>query len=104
MADLNSEIHRAGEARQILDSPMFLAARTAIEAQLAQARRTVPIKDTDMHTRLILMDQLWGSLLNYFEQIALTGKMADIQLREEAERKSFVEQGLAMFRQRGRNY
>ena len=90
--DLQTEVARAGEARQILDSALFQAAKAAIEERLLQARRSVPIKDTDMHTRLILMDQLWGSLLDYFEQIALSGKMADIQLRQAAERQSLIDQ------------
>ncbi len=101
--DLQTEIQRAGEARQILDSAMWQAAKATIESQLSQARRNVPIKDQDMHTRLILMDQLWGSLLAYFEQIALTGKMADIQLRQEEERRSMFQEGVAMFRKLGRN-
>lgn len=101
--DLQTEIQRAGEARQILDSPLFQAAKAAIEERLLQARRAVPIKDTDMHTRLILMDQLWGSLLDYFEQIALSGKMADIQLRDAEARQTLAQQGIAMFRRFGRN-
>lgn len=102
--NLETEVHRAGEARQILDSPMWIAAKADIETHLSNARRTVPLKDTDMHTRLILMEQLWGSLIGYFENIAMTGKMADIQLREAAERKSLIDRGIALFRAQGRNF
>lgn len=100
--DLNSEVHRAGEARQILDSPMFQAAKTNMEAQLAQVRRSVPISDTDMHTRVILMEQLYANFISYFEQIAQTGRMAEIQLRQEEEKRSMLERGIAMFRTQGR--
>lgn len=102
MIDLNSEVHRAGEARQVLESPVFQAAKAHLEGQLAELRKAAPIRDSDIHTRLILMEQLWISLLNYFEQIAQTGRMAEIQLRQEEERKSLIERGIAMFRTHGR--
>ena len=100
---LEEEIRRAGEARQVLDAPMFVAARKDIEAQLAQLRRTVPIRETEMHTRLILMEQLWSNLLGYFEQIAQTGKMAELQIEERRQQQSMLERGLAIFRTGGRN-
>ena len=100
---LEEELRRAGEARQVLDAPIFQAARQDIEAQLAQLRRTVPIRETEMHTRLILMEQLWSNLLGYFEQIAQTGKMAEIQMEERRKQQSLVEKGLAIFRTGGRN-
>ena len=97
------EIVRAGEARQILDAPIFQAARAHIEEQLSMARRSVPIRETEMHTRLILMEQLWANLLGYFEQLAQTGKMAEIQIAERQRQQSLIERGLAVFRTSGRN-
>ena len=99
----NQELLRAREAQQLLDSALFQEARKSIEGQLATIRRTVPLKDTDMHTRVIIMGQLWDSLLGYFEQLALTGKMAEMQLREEEQRRGLIERGIAMFRTGGRN-
>ena len=101
--DLQIEIQRAGEARQILDSTMFQDAKMTIEGQMAHARRAVPLKDTDMHTRLILMEQLWSSLLGYLEQIAVTGRMAEMQLRAEEERRSLLDAGVSWYRKMGRN-
>jgi len=97
------ELHRAREAQQLLDSDLFQAARKNLEDQLATIRRTVPIRDTDMHTRIILMGQLWENLVGYFEQLALTGKLAEIQLREKEQHRSIFERGVAMFRTSGRN-
>ena len=97
------EIIRAGEARQILDAPVFQAAKAYIEEQLSTARRSVPIRETEMHTRLILMEQLWSNLLGYFEQLAQTGKMAEIQIAERKHQQSMIERGLAVFRTGGRN-
>jgi hypothetical protein len=97
------EVIRAGEARQILDMPIFKAARANLETQMAAARRAAPIKDADMHTRLILLEQLTANFFEYFEQIAVTGKMAEITLRQAEERRSFLDHGLALFKARGRN-
>ena len=99
----NQELLRAREAQQLLDSALFQEMRKSIEDQLATIRRTVPLRDTDMHTRVILMGQLWDNLTGYFEQLALTGKMAEMKLREEEERRSLMQRGLAMFRTSGRN-
>jgi len=97
------ELRKAAEAEQILNSVIFQEAIANIGEQLATVRRTVPIKDQDMHTRLILMEQLWGNLLGFFQQLAQTGKMAQIQLREQERQRSLIEQGIAMFRGSGRN-
>ena len=101
--DLKSEVIRAGEARQILEAPIFVAARKNLEEQLASLRRASPIRDTDMHTRLVLMEQLMGSFFAYFEQLAQTGRMAEMQLRQEEEKRSALDRGLAWFRTSGRN-
>ncbi len=97
------ELIRAREARQLLDSALFQDARRNLEEQLAAVRRTVPIRDTDMHTRVILMGQLWDNLVGYLEQWAQTGKFAELQLREKEQQRGLMERGLAMFRTSGRN-
>ena len=100
---IQRQIQRAGEARQILDSRLFQEARADIESTLASLRRSVSITSTDAHTRIILMDQLWGRLVDYFEQIAQTGKLASLQVEQEQRKRSLMEQGLAIFRTSGRN-
>lgn len=86
----------------MIDSALFQEARRSVESQLAQRRRDVPIADSGMHTRLILMEQLAESFFGFFEQLAQTGKMEEMRLIEEQRRKNLLEQGLAMFRARGR--
>jgi len=100
---LEDELRKAAEAKQVLEAPIFIAARANLEAQLAEARRVVPIRETEMHTRLILMEQLAQRFFGYFEQIAQTGKMAQIQLEKSREQQSMLERGIAMFRTSGRN-
>ena len=55
MTTEEQQLQRAGEARQILESPIFQDARKDLESQLAQLRRQVPIGQTEMHTKLIMM-------------------------------------------------
>lgn len=74
------ELIRAGHAREVLDSPIFKEACERIEDSLADQRRRVPMRETDMHTRLILTEQLWGNLRDYLEQIAQTGKFAEFEI------------------------
>lgn len=96
------QIQRAGEARQILDSRMFQEARADIEGTLASLRRSVHISQTDMHTRIILMEQLWARLLDYFEQIGQTGKMAQLNLEEIKKQRESWLQRLREFTTTGR--
>ena len=87
----------------MLNSQLWQDAKADLEGKLAQLRRTVPISSTDMHTRLILMEQIKEQFFGYFEQLALTGRMAEIQMEQEKKRRSLLEQGIAMFRTGGRN-
>jgi hypothetical protein len=97
------EVQRAGEARQIIQSPIFIQAKEHLIGQLRESRRMVPMTATDMHTRLILAEQVMGYLFDFFDQIAQTGQLADMRLQEEERRRSLMEQGVAMFRKMGRN-
>lgn len=85
------ELVRAGEAKQLLDNRMFQEACTRIADSLADQRRRVPVRDTDMHTRLIITEQLWGNIKDWLEQTAQTGRFAEVQIqqREAAKRGLF---------------
>lgn len=74
------ELIRAGQAREVLDSTVFREACERIEESLAEQRRRVPMRETDMHTRLILTEQLWSNLKDYLEQTAQTGKFAEFEI------------------------
>lgn len=100
---LEEEMRRAGSARQVIDSEIFQEARKYLESQLANLRRGVPLRDTDMHTRLILMEQLSNQFFEFFDQLAQTGRMAELHLEEVRRQQSLVERGLSIFRTGGRN-
>jgi len=74
------ELARAGAARQLLDDPLFIEACKRIEEGLSSQRRSVPMRDSEMHTRLILAEQIWGNLKDYLEQTAQTGKFAEFEI------------------------
>lgn len=77
------ELTRGGEAARLLDSNLWKEMRASIEATLAANRRSVPLNQTDMHTRLIITEQLWGNILDWFQEVADTGRMAEIQIQQQ---------------------
>lgn len=84
------EVVRAGQAREVLENPMFREAVAFIEEGLKSQRRAIPLRETEMHTKLIVTEQLWENLKDWLEQTAQTGQLAQLQI---AEKKRF-----AMFR------
>src|ERR1700761_7466783 len=95
------ELRRAGDAKSVMESAIFQEAKKHLEDQLSALRRVVPIRDTEMHTRLILMEQLCGQFFGFFELLAQTGRMAEMHLEEQRQRQSLLERGVAMFRSSG---
>lgn len=85
------ELVRAGEAKQLLGSRIFLEACRRVEEGLAEQRKRVPVRDTDMHTRLIITEQLWASITDWLKLTAETGRFADFEIkqREAAKRGLF---------------
>lgn len=82
---LESEVARGGEAQRLMDSQMFKDMCANIQSQLSAQRRAVPLNATDTHTKLIITEQLWGKILDYFQEIADTGKFAAVQIANRPE-------------------
>lgn len=80
------EIVRAGQAAELLDLPIMKEAIRHIEQGLAAQRRKVPMMESEMHSRLILTEQLWNNLLAYIGQVVETGKMAQFQVEARKKR------------------
>lgn len=79
---------RAMDAERILREPIFVEACNALDRELRTLRERVPIRDTDMHTRLILAEQMHGKVLDYLRAVMSGGDAAQIILRE---RESFMD-------------
>jgi hypothetical protein len=90
------ELERAEEAKRLLAAPIFAEACNRIDAELRVLREGVPISDSDMHTRLILMEQLWGKLLDHLRAVMESGDYARAQLKL---RESFTERAVNAIRQ-----
>jgi hypothetical protein len=99
----DEELRRAREAESLMNSPLFVEARQSLERQLTSLRRDVNIHATEMHTRLILMEQLSAKFFSFFEQALQTGKMAQVRLQDDARRRTLQERAVDMFRRQGRN-
>jgi hypothetical protein len=84
----DDEIARGGEAAQVLDSAVFLAARKHVAEGIERQMKLVPLSDQTMHTRLILALQVWDSLEKYLEQIKQTGEIAQFTIKQEEERRA----------------
>lgn len=90
------EIMRARTAQTVLDNEIFKEACQRIEEGLAGQRQRVPMRETEMHTRLILTEQLWVQLKDYIQQVADTGQFAQFELdRREQHGKSLMERILS---------
>lgn len=86
------EVERAERAQQILDNEIFKEACQRIEEGLAGQRQRVPVGEVEMHTKLIITEQLWVQLRDWIQQTADTGKFAKFEIEErEARQKTLLE-------------
>lgn len=97
------DLRAAGDAHHVLDNPVFQKARAELYEKLRQARKSAPITASDVHAKLIIMEQLADQFFDYFELVLQTGKLAQAHLDEESTQQSLKERGLALFRTLGRN-
>lgn len=76
------EVRRGQEARIVLDNRIFIEACNKLDAELRLLRERVPMGDTEMHTRIILAEQMHAKVLDYLTAVMSSGEAADLQLRE----------------------
>lgn len=101
--NVEQELQRAREAQRWLDDPTFKAAREDVYAQLKAARIAAPTTDTILHSRLILMEQMADRFFGFFQQIADTGKFAQLHLDDVERRQKGLRERLASYAMFGRN-
>lgn len=82
MADLQQERIRGADARNLLDNPLLKEAFKAAEDSILEQMDDVSMRDTDMHTRLILARKVLNSVKRYIERVVETGQLADLQVNE----------------------
>ena len=86
---LEDEVRRGNEAKMLINHDLYKEAWQAYADALTSKRRQIPMKDTEMHTRLILAEQVMHAVKGWFEDTVTTGKMAEVQLKQGEEKKRF---------------
>lgn len=79
---LEREARDAGEVKSLLDNKYLKEAFGAAEKSILEQMDEVSLRDTDMHTRLILARKTLFAVKHYLESMIQTGEMANLQLRE----------------------
>jgi hypothetical protein len=75
------DINRSAEAERVLVTPVFKEACNRIDAEFRMQRERVPLNDSDMHTRLVIAEQLWGKMLDHLRSLMMKGAYAKEQLK-----------------------
>jgi hypothetical protein len=97
------ELQRAREAQSLMDHALFQQAREDLYGKLQSLRRVASPTQTDLHTKLILMEQLADQFFGFFEQIGQTGLFAkDFMDQTEKRNRGFAER-LSQYVAFGRN-
>lgn len=69
-------------ARQLLTNKQFKLAWQAAENSILSQMADVQMRDTEMHTRLIMALQILHNVRHHIETVLQTGEMAEIQLNQ----------------------
>jgi glutamine synthetase adenylyltransferase len=109
MTDLQAKtpeqkIREAGDARHVIDNPVFQAAKKEIYDKLRQVRRTVSTNiNPEQIADLVRVEQVADQFFDYFELVLQSGWMAEAHLEQDRAQAGLKERGLALFRTIGRN-
>jgi len=83
------DITRADFARQILDNPLFKEAFAALDADLARQRQAVKITDTELHTKLIVCEQVLSRFRDVLTRAIQDGDVAQMRIELENKKNAF---------------
>jgi hypothetical protein len=81
------EVIRAGQAKDVLRSNIFLEAKQSIHDGIDAQMLSVATADTNMHTKLIIAKQLWAAIETYLDQLVTSGQMAQFKINEDEKRE-----------------
>lgn len=98
---LEEKIRRANEAQALLNNPLLKEAFDGVRDGLQRQREAVKLRDTEMHTLLILAEQNLSNLERYLRGLIEAGKMADFNLRQQ---KAWHERAVGAVRDRFSRY
>jgi len=81
---LDEEERRGFEAERVLNEPLLKEAFEKVEARLIESMKLVPMGDTKTQHELVLSLQLLGNVKKQIEEVAQTGKLAQVSKAEKA--------------------
>jgi len=79
---LEQEVRAGDEVKRLLEHPYLKEAFEAAENSILEQMDEVKLRDTEMHTRLIMAKQTLGAVKRYLSRIVETGEIAKLQLTE----------------------
>jgi hypothetical protein len=98
------EIRQAGDARHVIDNPVFQAAKKEIYEKLRHVRRTISTNvSPEQIADLVRVEQVADQFFDYFELVLQTGRMAEDHLQQDRAQRTLKDRGLELFRTIGRN-
>jgi len=95
--NLNEEIQRGEHAELLVNNPMFIEAFKTLREGILNAIEEAPIRDREGVHELKLMLKLTKDVQAHIVGIVETGKMAKIQLEQEAKINRLQKAGLKVY-------
>lgn len=80
--DLDEEIKRGGDARRLLENPIFQDAMKSVKESIVGAMAKSAMGDDKTHNRLVIALQLLNQIEAQIKNVMQTGKLAEIQTSE----------------------
>jgi hypothetical protein len=81
---------RAQDAKQLLESPLFVEAWDAVEKHLQMQAITCDSDNAQKALRIVISQQLLAGVKREIQRIVNDGVMAEVQLSEIEQKRSFL--------------
>lgn len=81
--DRDEEILRGAEAQRLLENRLLIEAFEKVESGIVSAMQRSAMGDEKTHNRLVISLQLLAQVKRSLEDVASTGKMAAMQMRDD---------------------
>lgn len=92
------EIRFAGDARHIIDQPLFLKAKEEIYRKLREARQTLATTmDPATAMDLVRVEQIADQFFDYFTMVMQTGRLAEQHMAEINAQEAKRQSGMKLF-------
>jgi hypothetical protein len=76
------EVIRGGDARRVLENPMYQEAFSTVKEGIISAMNRSPMGDDKTHNRLVISLQLLTQIESHLKTAMQTGKLAEMQTND----------------------